>query len=620
MKKHLIIFSFVLCIFNSSFADMTQEEFYGTINSCVTNLNDSLNAINQIQGNLTNLRNFVDAQSTPDNISSAVKRQLLWNLDGEISYLNTPYSLLWDTRSVLMNLPYPSSSSVDMGVITNIYNVLANDQNNMQTVLVDIFNDLSDILNEIQLSSGSTNTVDFTQILTALDRIRLSVQYVDSSLSTLMEAVWDLSNNVLSIVGEQTQEIAGFHNDFMILFMEWKQYVSNLNIRASLDYGVISNFFGKPNSKYQFDRFSSKLRPTNHGNSIDFTFRGPYDSIANINAANFSALLAGGFSNGLIELASINNYLWFVEKFLTTNQIDNAKINQSLYSLSNMVGRIDTYVTEDFSNEFFNLCRTIEGLTNSVNSLNGVLTNSNNNLILTNIQLSLETIITNQLKSLTFYSVFSNDFNTVISNQTLFTDYLFKSDNVLTDYQGGSYYDFLTNRYINGSSSSPSNWYERVETLLAALTFSAVSQSNLTSEVEGADDTKQQFENLLTQAVNQNGQTSLIKTLNDSQGSIVQMARGLSSTIANVATSYSLVIGWGENETVQFDDFVGGNFHITLSGHGVDQFTAAVRAVTTICWIVVTIILVFKFVLWMVHIGYKLYTFIRSVLFALWGK
>ena len=653
MKKVLIIIFLLSPVF--SFAEEyypvgdTEYVFNYLKRFAISALGSQTNTFLSIKNNVATIRNIrteiMDGMATTfENIDSPagmdyqeldyLMRSMPLNAidnkcDSAITSINNSISQI-DSYSLPAKVTVDSSSSnivysVDMGIVTNIYEVLAVNENNIQSIMTDMSNDISDILNVVGLLSSVSNSVDYTS---QLDNIYKRLGFIidaQNESNSYVHQFWDFFKYWIDTYFEP------YWTDVWTLDTERNQYLSNIytiistissNNVQSLDYSILTNFFGRPNNKYSFDRFSSKLRGTNQGSSIDFTFKSPYDSLQNINAANFSALLAGGFSNGLIEFASINNYLYYVEKFLTTNQIDNAKINDSLYALSNMVGRIDSYVTEDFSNEFFNLCRTIEGLTNSFDSVLGSMTNFNNdlNLSLTNIEISLESIITNQLKSLSFYSAFSNQFNTVISNQTLFSDYLFNSDNVLSDYTDGSYYDFLTNRYISGSNGSLSNWYERIETLLAALTFSAVSQSNLTTQVDNEDDLKQRFKDILTQSVNENTQTSIIKTANDSQGAIIDIVRGLSSTISSVASQHSIVFGWGDNETVKFEDFVGGNFHITVSGHGVDQFTMVGRAVSTLCWIVVTCLLVFKFSLWMARVGYKLYTFIRSVLFALWGK
>lgn len=156
--------------------------------------------------------------------------------------------------------------------------------------------------------------------------------------------------------------------------------------------------------------------------------------------------------NILLRIETANNTI--IDRMNTLNNDIMRPVLFNLGAISNYLGRLDSYVFHSFSNDFYKIVLSAGSYSNVLNSIVGHTSSISNSTANINIKLDL--------------------FNTLVGN--VFSTRLDSSTQGSTPSYDGtvSRYSFLTNRYLSDSVSSgrSTNWFERIEILLAALVFS----------------------------------------------------------------------------------------------------------------------------------------------------
>lgn len=232
--------------------------------------------------------------------------------------------------------------------------------------------------------------------------------------------------------------------------------------------------------------------------------------------------------------------------------------------------------------------------------------------------------VNNYLHKLSFVELpyISTNLETLVIESTNFFSFFRREigvKGVLEDWDSdsGNYYDFLTNHYLtimfnpshlSESESEKTNWFSRIETLLAALVFADSDGTNT------VDDTKYEEE-----------RTSLMNSL-DTLNYIPQRrldrfeihSHSLLSSVRNFSSAFSAAslpsrvnlvsIGSSDSEMVYFET------------SEISPMIEACHCATTLIWCFSGLILLFWFIHYTFKASYNLVVFAWSVVSAVFGK
>lgn len=198
------------------------------------------------------------------------------------------------------------------------------------------------------------------------------------------------------------------------------------------------------------------------------------------------------------------------------------------------------------------------------------------------------------------------------------------SDTPLSDFSGDSYYDYLTNLYLNGSSSSPStNWFERIEILLASMVFGDSGASTISNEVEFINFSEESIENAFNDYTFQSELNSGIDLVENTGENFLTILRGFHDSLSSVTQPQSIAIGIGGldgQDTTTYQDVMHGHFQVSFNSGASDNFTLIVRSMTTIIWILVTMMFVYFSARWLLSKVLFFYRLMRTLITSLFLK
>lgn len=185
------------------------------------------------------------------------------------------------------------------------------------------------------------------------------------------------------------------------------------------------------------------------------------------------------------------------------------------------------------------------------------------------------------------------------------------------DYSQGSYYDYLTNHYLsvifNPSELSESqlqktNWFSRIETLLAALVFADSEGTNTVDSSQFSDER----ERLISSLGELDYTTkSRLQQFENTSVSLLSSVRRFSAAFSNASlpNRVNLIsIGNSDSEMIYFET------------SEISPFLEACHCVTTLIWCFGGLILLFWFIHFTLKSCYNLVVFGWSVVSAVFGK
>lgn len=181
----------------------------------------------------------------------------------------------------------------------------------------------------------------------------------------------------------------------------------------------------------------------------------------------------------------------------------------------------------------------------------------------------------------------------------------------------GDYHDFLTNYYLRVvnnddslSSNSKTNWFARIETLLASLVFLDSSGTN-TVDVSAAEDESQ---TVLGQTLD-----TVDSFRNSSEGqldSFRNTSQSLVSSLRSISASFSRVADPGTVQLVNLSSSSGNRNSvdsISFETSDIRNLVEACHCVTTLCWCFSGLLLLYYFLHWTVRTSYGLLMFAWGV-------
>lgn len=184
------------------------------------------------------------------------------------------------------------------------------------------------------------------------------------------------------------------------------------------------------------------------------------------------------------------------------------------------------------------------------------------------------------------------------------------------DFSKGSYYDYLTNNYLRLNRGEPTdlestNWFGRIEALLAALVFGD-DGSNGTNTVDSSYMSAEQ-QSVDEMSTTISGSASRQFTLVSSTGEgIISLLRRFSSSFS-VATRPSTVVLL----TVPALD---GTQNIEFSTEEHSAFFDICRNVTTLIWVFLGLFLLYKYITWALRKIYSIMLLVYDFIQSIFGK
>lgn len=560
------------------------------LQSDARNILQKASALNGYLGSLRGIVESVDCGST--NGTCAVD---LWPLAeicsniyavvaSEYSALTNCEDHLWWIHTFVTDLASAFSPNNANSLVNSDFNVkvfdsqlLAAVSNNIEVMSYNfgvVSNQLANIDNFIfeQLQYPDDPDVKFIDLIAEIDEFLYSC---------LQDLSW-ISSRVRSIMLSVEQ------------YLPYLQTISN-DLKSI---GGITNSLAA-SSLLSFDRFRYYAQGQLNSSVLQLYPLSPYDTASNLRNATIYDAVAAGFESLLISQGSINNYLYWLKAVSGSNRLD--VVNDHIIAVSNLVGRLDDYVLGDFSNEVARIAESLSFLTNRVDYT-------------TNLVDIVDALHTN------------NQYLASIDSKLDVLDYIkVLSDTPLSDFSGDSYYDYLTNLYLNGaSSSSPStNWFERIEILLASLVFGDSGGSTISNEVSFSDFSENTVESALTTYSFGNELNSGVSLVENTGNNFYQILAGFDNRLSGAVVPQRISIGIGVvdgQDTSSFDDLVGGHFQVSFSSGSVDSFTLVVRSVTTIIWILITMLMVFYSGRWLLSKVLFFYRIMQTLITSLYLK
>lgn len=186
----------------------------------------------------------------------------------------------------------------------------------------------------------------------------------------------------------------------------------------------------------------------------------------------------------------------------------------------------------------------------------------------------------------------------------------------------GVYYDYLTNFYLRVNSGhvlpsemSRTNWFGRIESLLAALVFSDTEDGTNTVDRNYGTSEKQSLNELVSNlGGNMNGHVG--NMTRDSEN-VLSVVRRISSGFSQASMPSSVVlvtIPNGESQTRS-----GGSYQISFDSSEFSSFIEICRCATTLAWSFFGLLLLVKFSWWASRTSYSLVVFCWGVLSGVFG-
>lgn len=628
--KIFIFFALVFCF--SVFADEYSLNICdpGQCYALKNTLNSYVREIDSLYSNIYNRNTY--AYGDFDNINrlsyslpeGSVKRDIQSNATAGLSECNSISSAL-NSMNYLKESLNTFNNSIDCSacangqcldpvLLTNIYVCVSNSFVVTSSLLVSFSN-----LTQIVSSFYGSSTNYFDSSLYSLGVVTNSLSNIHSLLVDVDDYLYnflDLYNYQLTSIEDVLNEIndmAFWVYSYTYRIMEVvEQYLSYLQtISENLSYLATNEYFdvNVVNLTNYFVAKSANVgvgtapyqRMTYLGQVSEQSPLNPFNSPSAIRRANMAESLQGGFVNLLFSVSSLNNYFYWLMNYLGTNKTDYSDITTGLANLTNILNRVDGYVLGDFSNQFYKVFENIDILVS--NSLNQV--DYTTNLV------SLLQTSTNHLAS--------------IDSKLDVLDYIkVLSDTPLSDFSGDSYYDYLTNLYLNGSSSSPStNWFERIEILLASMVFGDSGASTISNEVEFINFSEESIENAFNDYTFQSELNSGIDLVENTGENFLTILRGFHDSLSSVTQPQSIAIGIGGldgQDTTTYQDVMHGHFQVSFNSGASDNFTLIVRSMTTIIWILVTMMFVYFSARWLLSKVLFFYRLMRTLITSLFLK
>lgn len=199
------------------------------------------------------------------------------------------------------------------------------------------------------------------------------------------------------------------------------------------------------------------------------------------------------------------------------------------------------------------------------------------------------------------FPILTNTVGTLTKSSTNFFSF-FRAEigvhGVLEDWtaQDGSYYDFLTNHYIqvvtggtlSGNQSSKTNWFSRIETLLAALVFGDEGTSTNTVDSSAGSEFKAQISSSFNQLID-GPQNEMVHDLEEITPNVIEQVRRFSGvfTSASMPSNITLFSQDGED-----------GFKIAFEISNDSVYYDIFRNITTLCWSLVGLFFVYRFLVW----------------------
>lgn len=477
----------------------------------------------------------------------------------------------------------------------------------------DGFNRLNGTQFEIISSLSNLNysvTINANSISNQLSSFRNYLSSIDSYLSdiwfyqdTIVNTLSDFESSVTSLLFSLSSYLQNI--DFYVTqYLPYLETISD-DLKLIFTNGTYNIDQSYTNQLYYssllgFDRFRYYAQGQSNNVQPSLYPLSPYDELQHLRNATIYDAISSGFASLLISQGSINNYLYWLKAIAGSNRLE--AVESHLVSVSNLVGRLDDYVLGDFSNEVSRLVETLSYVTNRVDYT-------------TNLVYLAELVETN------------NTFLSSIDSKLDVLDYIkILSTTPLSEYSGDQdYFDYLTNLYINGSADSggvSTNWFERMEILLASLVFVDSDGTNDIPqgvEMEGFD--TQTFENALTDYTFTEDFTSAVGNIETTSQNFMQILNGYHSAIKSVSLPASVSIGIGGldgEDTHDFKDMMHGHFQVSFNVGASDRFTVIVRAVTTMCWVLLTLIFIWHCGFWICSKIQFFYRLMRLLINSIW--
>ena len=644
------IFIVVLLLLSCVSWGMTASEL-DTFKSNVSNVCNGIELqISFAQDVCVSLYNQATSLYNAGKISSSEKQSIQESTDTINFRLNSIYNKQTEIKNSIATLQYVEGSSGggcnwstnDVQSVIGGLQLIASDMEEIYNCLDD--GDGHGVIFYLQLISQNSSLL--ANMNGDLGNVKNNVTLIRSQLATMQTDLHDLlilTNTDLGNLYDILFEIAYFYldgiNSYLSTFSSNSALIVNFlgvitydvgNISTNTTY-IVQQLNSLTNRYYSsnlmgYDRFRYYGKPM-AGAELQLTNLSPYDNVNNLRNATIYDIISSGFSSSLIAFGSINNYLHFLEQAVVSN--NDTRIVAHLGAISNLVHRVDDYVLNDFSNEFHTLAVEIDSW------YQGGASNQNQFAISNQLYLS---VITQQIDNVSALLQTNNFFLselTIITNEVglISTNVSWLVDNirslelpVTAEFRGDqdTYYDFLTNYYLSGTANDnpSSNWFERVEVLLAALVFSGNSTTNISDTLSDSSSLSQQVETLIDTIDFSQDSSNTINLSRNVQQSYISFFHSLRNTISSKSNTSTFVLGWGDRDTTTFQDLTSGNFRISISTtDGVfGQFTNIFRSVTTMVWVLFTLFCIYKMGFWLCSRIYSLYSIVRSLIFSLWGK
>lgn len=293
-----------------------------------------------------------------------------------------------------------------------------------------------------------------------------------------------------------------------------------------------------------------------------------------------------------------------------------------LGSTSPSVGSTDTFAGMNWHNslDIYTFAGRAQYNSTSSKTVIGLL-----NVIQRNLQ-TTQGSINNYLSYLIKFHTTSISNNVAILKEKSLDHFSFFRDSVTPDSplvgfssqsQFDNYYDYLTNHYVRVSlrdysgSDKVTNWFSRIETLLAALVFNDEKGTNTVDESYG-DSQRNQLSASLDGMTDVSGvQVGLMSDMKDNIiDSLRHMNNAFSSAVSMPSTVKLVSVGGESTE---------GSNNIVFQSSEISQLVEACRCATTLCWCFGGIWLLFLFVSWSVRTSYNLCVFCWSILSSIFG-
>ncbi|MBQ4385443.1 MAG: hypothetical protein II823_05930 [Kiritimatiellae bacterium] len=421
-----------------------------------------------------------------------------------------------------------------------------------------------------------------------------SIQSIVTNLDMIRDYDYQIFRNLFLL----SQQISNYLPYVKTISDDLKSLVTNGTFQA--DYDFTNQLYSS--SLLGFDRFRYYAQGQSNNNQLQLYPLSPYDTASNLRNATIYDALSSGFASLLISQGSINNYLYWLKAIAGSNRLE--AVEAHLVAVSNLVGRLDDYVLGDFSNEVSRLVETLSYVTNRVD------------------------YTTNLVEIVSLLQSSSNHLASIDSKLDVLDYIKILSDTPLSDYGGDvDYFDYLTNLYLSGASSSgvSTNWFERIEILLASLVFGDSDGTNgipQSVEMQGFD--SDAVSGAMSDFAFSEDFSTSVDNLSETSRNFMQVLNDYHSAIKNVSLPASVSIGlFGMDtggDTTSYEQLLDHSFQVSFDVGSADRFTVVVRAVTTMSWVLLTMIFIWHCGFWILQKIQFFYRLMRLLINSIWLK